>query len=209
MRGILRIPIRINEFTTTSHNGNRMTNRFQLKSLFNPEEITILVQNFGFKRMQPPEIEAAIQSAFSDYILAALSEVTGDEDNDKRIYSEANYHLSKASKLLEGMPHPAGKMAYRLSNMVDTLNKLIEGRLNLGAEKAQRFMEKNLVRKLRDIWVSNTSTPFHPYGDGTGKNPRDFILQCFYAAGDRYPEISWFKQVDTTVADLLIKSIKR
>lgn len=159
--------------------------------------------------MSVDDIESAIQAAFSDYILAALSEVSGDEDNDKRIYSEANYHLIKASKLLEGMPHPAGKMSYRISNMTDTLNKLIEGRLNLGAERANRFMEKNLVRKLRDLWVANTSTPFHPHGDGTGKNPRDFLLQCFAAASHNYPEITWFKAVDNTVADILIKSIKR
>jgi hypothetical protein len=186
-----------------------MTSRFKLKNLFTEEEITNLVQNFGFKRMNNEEIIYTLQSAFSDYIIGALSEMTGDPGNDQKIYIEAAYHLNKASKLLEGMPHPAGKMSFRLGNMLDTLNKLIEGRSNLGAERASRFMEKNLVRKLRDLWVTNTSTPFHPYGDGSGRNPRDFILHCFSAANKQYPTVAWFSEVDYTIADVLIKGIKR
>ena len=187
-----------------------MTSRFQLKKLFNQAEITKIVHNFGFKRMSDAEFEQAIQKAFFDYILAALSEQNSltAEDHRKR-YIEANFHLDKAAKLLEGMPHPAGKMSFRINKMIDTLNKLIEGRINLAAERAARFMEKNLVRRLRDIWNSNTATPFHAYSDGSGRNPRDFILQCFAAAGKHYPEIQWFKDVDHVIADQLIKSIKR
>lgn len=186
-----------------------MTSRFTLKKLFTSEEITNLVQNFGFKRMCDEEIEYAIQSAFSDYVISALSEVASNTIENKRIYVEASYYLEKASKLLDNMPHPAGKMAYRLSDMMDTLQKLSQDKNNLGAERAARFMEKNLVRKLRDLWMLNTSTPFHAHGDDSGKNPRDFILQCFAAAGKTVPELTWFTSVDTTIADLLIKSIKR
>ncbi len=186
-----------------------MTSRFQLKKLFSEEELTILVQNFGFKRMDNEEIEHAIQTAFSDYIIAALSELNGNAEENKKLYIEAAYHLEKASKLLEGMPHPAGKMSFRLGNMIDTLHKLTEERINLGAERANRFMEKNLVRKLRDLWIVNTATPFHPYGDDSGKNPRDFILQCFFAAAKQFPELTWFQDVNEAIADSLIKSIKR
>ena len=100
-------------------------------------------------------------------------------------------------------------MSYKIAAMVETLTKIIENSSELAAERATRFMKKNLVRRLRDIWISNTSTPFHVGGDGTGRNPRDFILCCFEAAGNQYPEITWFKQVDNAVADMLIKSIKR
>jgi hypothetical protein len=186
-----------------------MANRFQLKKLFSSEEITNLVQNFGFKRMEEEEIAYAIQSAFSDYILGALSEISGESDDNKKLYVEAVYYLDKAEKLLEGMPHPAGKISYRLGSMIDTLNKLAEGRINVGAERATRFMEKNLIRKLRDVWAFNTSTPFHSGSDGSGKNPCDFILQCFAAAGKEYPEVLWFHQVDHIIANSLIKSIKR
>jgi hypothetical protein len=112
-------------------------------------------------------------------------------------------------KLLEGLPHPAGKMAYRISTMNGTLEKLIEGRDDFAAERATRFVEKNLVRQLRDIWTANTATPFHSGSDNSGRNPRDFVICCFAAAGNQYPELTWFNSVDDEVADLLIKNIKR
>lgn len=186
-----------------------MSTTFNLKPLFNPEKITNMVQNFGFKRLSEEEINERLQVTFSDYIISALTEISDGQKDNKKIYIEAHYHMDKARKLLEYMPHPAGKMSYRLAAMMDTLNKLVEGSDNFAAERATRFMEKNLVRHLRDIWLANTSTPFHSGGDGSGRNPRDFILQCFAAAGAAYPEITWFKEVDYTIADLLIKSIKR
>ena len=182
-----------------------MVNRFTLKTLFTPEELTNLVQNFGFKRMSEKAIETTLYNAFSDYILSALTELGDNTEDNKKIYLEANHHIDKARKLLEGMPHPAGKMAYRLNSMMTTLNKLIEGKDNFAAERANRFMEKNLVRRLKELWKANTSTPFHSGGDGSGKNPRDFILTCFAAAGRQYPEIVWFKEVDYTIADMLIR----
>ena len=185
-----------------------MVTIFRLKPLFTPEEITTLVQNFGFKRFSEEELADRLQGTFSDYIIAALTEISDGEEH-KKMYIEAAYHLEKARKLLEYKPHPAGKMSYRLGTMIDTLNKLVEGGNNFAAERAARFMEKNLVRHLRDIWHANTSTPFHTGGDGTGRNPRDFIRCCFQAAGEAYPEIRWFKEVDFTIADLLIKSVKR
>jgi len=188
---------------------SKMVTHFQLKTLFSSEEITILVQNFGFKRMTQDEIKENIQKSFSDYILSALSELNSDSNDNQKLYLEAVFHIEKARKLLEGMPHPGGKIAYRLSSMMDTLNKLIEGNDSFAAERATRFMEKNLVRRLKDLWLANTPTPFHSGGDDSGCNPRDFILRCFSAAGREYPEISWFSEVDFTIADSLIKSIKR
>jgi hypothetical protein len=93
--------------------------------------------------------------------------------------------------------------------MSDTLDKLIEGRSDFSAERATRFVEKNLIRRLRDIWASNTPTPFHAGFDNSGRNPRDFLLICLAAAGEQYPEITWFKSVDEKIADQLIKAIKR
>lgn len=186
-----------------------MTQRFQLKKLFTEEEIAQLMQQYGFKRMNDQELDAALQQAFLDYILAALSEIDDTAEDNKKLYIEAGFHLEKAAKLLANKPHPAGRMSYRLINMLDTLNKIIEGRINMAAERATRFMEKNLVRRLRDIWNNNTSTPFHASGDNSGRNPRDFLLTCLHHAGHQYPEIHWFKQVDLRIADQLIKSIKR
>jgi len=186
-----------------------LVNKFVLKKLFSPEDLKQLVQTFGFRRMTVAEVESALQAAFSDYILLSLSELGSESEDHRRLYMESQFHLQKARRLLEGLPHPAGKMAYRLSTMIDTLNKLVEGRGNFSAERATRFVEKNLVRQLRDIWIANTATPFYPGGDQSGRNPRDFLLCCFAAAAEKYPELTWFGSVDTAIADQLIRSIKR
>ena len=186
-----------------------MVNQFILKKLFTSEQLSQLIETFGFKRMNRDEFEAALQKAFSDYILLSLSELGGETEDHRRLYLEAQFHLHKSIKLLEGLPHPAGKMAYRISSMNDTLDKLIEGRSDFSAERATRFVEKNLVRQLRNLWVANTATPFHAGSDDSGRNPRDFLLCCFLAAGNQYPELTWFKSVDAVVADQLIKAIKR
>ena len=186
-----------------------LVNQFTLKKLFTSDELNEVIATFGFKRMTRDTLEAALQRAFSDYVLLSLSELGGEVDDHRRLYLEAQFHLQKAMKLLEGLPHPAGKMAYRISTMSNTLGKLIEGRSDCSAERATRFVEKNLVRQLRDIWTANTATPFHSGTDSSGRNPVDFLLCCFSAAGDQYPELTWFKSVDAVVADQLIKTIKR
>ena len=186
-----------------------MVNQFVVKKLFTPEQLSDVMATFGFKRMTKDEFESVLQKAFSDYILLSLSELGGESEDHRRLYIEAQFHLQKSMKLLEGLPHPAGKMAYRISTMKDTLDKLIEGRNNFSADRASRFVEKNLVRRLREIWTANTATPFHSGFDNSGRNPTDFLLCCFSAAGDHYPELTWFKSVDIKIADQLIKAIKR
>jgi hypothetical protein len=186
-----------------------LVNKFVVKKLFTQEQLSQVMHTYGFKRMTKEEFEASLQKAFSDYVLLSLSELGGETEDHKRLYLEAQFHLQKSMKLLEGLPHPAGKMAYRISTMSDTLGKLIEGRGDFSAERASRFVEKNLVRQLRDLWTSNTSTPFHAGSDNSGRNPRDFLLCCFAAAGEQYPELTWFKSVNDQVADQLIKMIKR
>ena len=186
-----------------------MTRRFQLKTLFTSDELADFKANFGLIRDDQETLNERIQSAFLDYVIVALTETSGTQEDNHKLYLEAIYHIDKAKKLLENQPHPAGKMAYRLSAMTDTLNKLVEGKDNFSAERAQRFMEKNLIRRLKDIWTTNSSTPFHTGGDDTGRNPRDFIATCCSAAGKAYPEIIWLNQVNIKLADILIKSIKK
>ena len=52
-----------------------MVNQFILKKLFTSEQLSQLIETFGFKRMNRDEFEAALQKAFSDYILLSLSEL--------------------------------------------------------------------------------------------------------------------------------------
>jgi len=186
-----------------------MVKQFELKKLFTHAQITNLVQNFNLNRESATAIQDQIELAFKDYIISALSELTGSRDEYRQLYAEASFHLQKASKLLTGLPHPAGKMAQRLASMDTTLLKLVDGRIGNAAERANRFMEKNLVRKLKTIWENNTPTPFHVGGDSSGKNPRDFLVACFQTTGQHYPEIDWFVKLNILEADLLIKAIKR
>ena len=186
-----------------------MVKRFETKNLFDSSQITNMVQNFGLKRQDTADIQLALQQAFGDYVLAALSEISGSPDEHRQLYLEASFHLQKAARLLNGLPHPAGKMANRLDTMETTLQKLVEGKIGSAAERANRFMEKNLVRKLREIWRNNTPNPFHAGGDDSGKNPRDFIVYCFHVVGQAYPEIEWFGKLNRIEADMLIKAIKR
>lgn len=154
-------------------------------------------------------LSEALEEAFNDYILLALSESGEQREEKSRVYLEAQFHIDKAMKLLQAMPHPAGKMSYRLGTMSETLTKIIEGGDQLSSGRAARFVEKNLVRKLRDIWLINTSTPFHAGIDGSGRNPRDFLMYCFEKAYAQYPEIEWFNAVTPPLADTLIKSVKK
>lgn len=189
-----------------------MVNTFVIKNIVDSEEITNMVQLFDFKQLSNTEIQSAIQKAFSDYIISALDELGSSEEERGKIYIEANFHLEKAKKLLEGMPHPAGKMSYRLNTMQNTLNKLVEGKDNFATERASRFMEKNLVRRLRDIWQVCTSQPFVAGNSSgysnNGHSPRDFIIFCFQAASKHYPEITWFEEVNYKIADMMIKKVR-
>lgn len=159
--------------------------------------------------MPPDALSEALEVAFNDYILLALSELGEDREQKSQVYIEAQFHIDKAAKLLRAMPHPAGKMSYRLGGMSETLKKVIEGSDQLSSGRAARFVEKNLVRKLRDVWLINTSTPFHAGIDGSGRNPRDFLIFCFEKAYSQYPEIEWFNAVTPLLADTLIKSVKK
>jgi len=186
-----------------------MVKRFQVDTLFSAQNTKALAARFQLYRQSTEEIESALEAAFEPYILGILSELSGVTDEYRKLYIEAQYHLDIAARRLDGLPHPAGKMASRLETMHTTLGKLIDGEIGSAAERANRFMEKNLVRRLRDIWTTNTPTFFHAGGDDSGRNPRDYLVTCFHTVAESYPEIEWFAKLNTHEADLLIKAIKR
>ena len=185
-----------------------MINRFKLKTIFNETQLKELIKDFNF-RETVHSLEGSIQNAFSDYIINALSEMSGSTDENKRLYVEAVYYLQKGQKLLEGLPHPAGKMANRLSTMVSTLNKLSSDQQNISAERANRFIEKNLIRRLRHVWECNTEVLFFDFSSEQRVTSREYLLRCLNAAGKQYPEITWLSLVDHKSVDSLIRSIKR
>ena len=91
-----------------------MINTFVLKDFFSQEQLAELIHEFSFSDATVSELELAIREAFKDYIVSALSEMSGATEEHQKLYLEAIYPLERASKLLQGLPHPAGKMATRL-----------------------------------------------------------------------------------------------
>ncbi len=182
-----------------------MVNKFQVKKIFSEQRLEEMIQEFAFLNISPESLGNLFQNAFSDYVLSAFSEMSGAIQDHRRLYVEAVYHTKKATKLLRGLPHPAGKMAIRLSAMSDTLEKLANGQQNVDAERATRFLEKNLVRRLKHIWTSHARTSFFDNPDMA----RKYLIVCLNSAGQQYPEIAWLSSVDDKVAETLMKSIRR
>ena len=185
-----------------------MINRFELKKIFNEQQLKDVIQDFEFLGTSQA-LELSIQNAFSDYIINALSEMSGSTDEHKRLYIEAVYYLQKSQKLLEGLPHPAGKMANRLLAMVSTLNKLASDQQNISAERANRFIEKNLIQRLRHVWECYTKVSFFDSPSQHRFTSREYLMRCLNAAGKQYPEITWLSLADLKSVDSLMRSIKR
>ncbi len=185
-----------------------MSEPFVVKEIFPPSVIANMVDQFGLRGRPPQALADALHRFFGEYVLLALSELPGNRDERNRVYTEAVFHLEKASKLLRGQAHPAGGMSMRLDKMSRTLQRVQDGQSDVRLERAERFVEKNLARHLHAVWQSATSTPFYAGGDDSGRNPRDFMLLCFAQAASVYPEIEWFAQFDLAIADHLIRAVR-
>ena len=122
-----------------------MTTTFELKNIFNDDFCKSLKKTYGLNNEN--QIANMLQDTFRDFIILILSEnnsYTVEERN--KLYNEAIYNLQHTSKLLQGMPHPASSMSYKLSKMSETLKKVTSGNKK-EKSKANRFIEKNLIRK--------------------------------------------------------------
>jgi hypothetical protein len=184
-----------------------MTERFILKEIVSLEDCQWLKQNFGFRGAERELIDG-IQNAFQDYVLLAVSEEKESRQQRDQHYIEAMYFIDKASKLLQGQPHPAGAMSQRLDKMKSTLEKVVANESEVAEDRAKRFVELNLVRKLRDLWLKNTNTPFYVGQDGSGKAPHDYLATLFRFAARSYPEVSWFSAVSPKAIDYMVGRVK-
>lgn len=185
-----------------------MSSAFSLKPLLSQPEAEEFCANFGF-RGRSCQLQNAINEAFFDYVLLALSEEKESRMLRDQHYQEAIFYLDKAKKLLKGQPHPAGSMAGKLDKMTSTLQKVMANQSDIAEDRAKRFVELNLVRKLRNVWQFNTNTPFYAGDDGSGRSPHNFLYQCFRIASRAYPEISWFAAVNGRAIDYMIKAVRR
>lgn len=186
---------------------NSVSKLFQLKMIFSEADIDQLAIKYGLKRMSCTELSQNLHAIFEEYIVLALSEQGGSKADRDASYNEAMWHLLKAQKLLKGQPHPAGKMSQKIGDMVASLISVLEGS-DHGADRARRFVEKNLARKLKQLWQANTASPFIADLHFDGHSTVEFFLECFELAAKAYDEIEWFKQVTPNTASKLIRSVK-
>jgi len=185
-----------------------MTPSFAVNDILSLANAEACCRQFGFKTTAE-NLQSAINHAFFDYILLALSEEKESRQLRDQHYQEAIFHINKAQKLLIGQPHPAGGMANKLEKMSQTLQKVMANQSEIAEERAKRFVELNLVRKLKAVWQRSTNTPFYVGRDGSDRSPHDFLLRCFHAASQVYPEIVWFSAVNHRAIDYMINAVRR
>ncbi len=187
-----------------------MAQRFSLKPLFSDAQAKLALEQFSIG-LDTHQYCEAIQEAFFDYTLLALNEVAIESLEERnRLFVEAQAHLKQASNLLRGQQHPAGPMALKIDKFVKTLQVVVEGRHTPAKEKAMRFVEKNLGRKLKQFWLQQSKLPFGPGSikSNMGNNVTAFFKLCFEQASKAYPEIDWFAYHDESSINRLISSIR-
>ncbi|BFM06438.1 hypothetical protein GCM10025791_10070 [Halioxenophilus aromaticivorans] len=184
-----------------------MGRSFVVKPLMGTDQAEQFALRYGFK-VQPQTLVVSVSDAFSDYIVLALSEQLESRQQRDEHYRQAIEYLQKAQALLRGQPHPAGGMVNKLEKMQLTLDKVIDNRSEVAEERAKRFVELNLVRRLRDVWQRYTNTPFYVGLDGSGRSPHDYLRQCFELALAQYPEIEWLGAVNDRAIDFMLKAIR-
>lgn len=184
-----------------------MTTTFELKNIFNDDFCKSLCKSYGFKNEGQNEIANILQDTFRDFIILILSEnnsYTVEERN--KLYNEAIYNLQHTSKLLQGMPHPASSMSYKLSKMSETLKKVTSGSKK-EKSKANRFIEKNLIRKFILFWDANNPNKFLLDKNRINYDICKCFLDCAKKISSEYPEIEWFRVCEIEFIESLFENI--
>ncbi len=184
-----------------------MTSAFELKNIFNDDFCKSLCNSYGFNKDSEAEISKDLQNTFRDFIILILSEnnsYTLDERN--KLYNEAIYNLQHTSKLLKGMPHPASSMSYKLIKMSETLKKVTSGSKK-EKSKANRFIEKNLIRKFILFWDTYSSNKFLLEKNKINYSVCKCFLECSEKISSEYPEIEWFKVCEIEFIESLFENI--
>ena len=93
------------------------------------------------------------------------------------------------------MPHPASSMSYKLLKMSETLKKVISGGKR-EKSNANRFIEKNLIRKFIIFWDKYSTNKFLTSDKEINYKICECFLDCSKKIATIYPEIEWFKTCD-------------
>tara|TARA_B110000003_G_scaffold103041_1_gene105272 strand:+ start:613 stop:1161 length:549 start_codon:yes stop_codon:yes gene_type:complete len=182
-----------------------LTTTFELKNIFNDDFCKSLKKTYGLNNEN--QIANMLQDTFRDFIILILSEnnsYTVEERN--KLYNEAIYNLQHTSKLLQGMPHPASSMSYKLSKMSETLKKVTSGNKK-EKSKANRFIEKNLIRKFILFWDANSPDKFFTEKDKINYEICKCFLDCSKKISSKYPEIEWFRVCEIEFVESLFENI--
>ena len=184
-----------------------MVSNFRLKNVFDENYCRSLIKNYSFDINNNEEFSNELLTAFKDFIILILSENNSYSIEERnKLYNEAIYNLQHTSKLLQGMPHPASSMSYKLNKMSETLKKVI-----IGGKKeksnANRFIEKNLVRKFIAFWDKYNNNKFLSSNKEINYKVCDCFLDCSKKISDNYPEIEWFRNCEIEFVQSLFENI--
>ena len=184
-----------------------MTSTFELKNIFDNKFCQLLCDVYKFDEQNLNIMSNELSDVFRDFIILVLSENNSYSVEERnKLYNEAIYNLQHASKLLKGMPHPASSMSYKLLKMSDTLKKVTSGNKK-EKSKANRFIEKNLVRKFILFWDKNS---INKYLSPENKINYD-VCKCFFECSKKissvYPEIEWFRVCEIEFIESIFENI--
>lgn len=184
-----------------------MVTTFELKGSFNDSFCKLISEKYYFKKYNCLEIREDLENTFRDFIILILSEnnsYTIEERN--KLYNEAIFNLQQTSKLLKGMPHPASSMSYKLLKMSETLKKVTFGSKK-EKSKANRFIEKNLIRKFIVFWNKHSDTKFLTQENEINYKVCECFIDCSKELYKKFPDIEWFKDCETEFVESLFENI--
>ena len=134
-----------------------MVSTFDLKDIFKDDFCESISKKYNFKKNDSAEIHKDLEETFKDFIILILSEnnsYTIEERN--KLYNEAIFNLQQTSKLLQGMPHPASSMSYKLLKMAEIELKDLQIEFEKNEKKLKLFLlpkddadKKNAIIEIR------------------------------------------------------------
>ncbi len=184
-----------------------MVSTFVLKDIFDREFCESLIKKYGFENNDYQKISNELSNTFKDFIILILSENNSYSVEERnKLYNEAIFNLQHTSKLLQGMPHPASSMSYKLLKMSETLKKVTSGNKK-EKTNANRFIEKNLIRKFILFWDKYSNEKYLKTDKKINYNTCKCFLDCSKKISIIYPEIEWFKTCEMEFTESLFENI--
>jgi len=184
-----------------------LTSTFKLKNIFDEKFCDNLSKKYKFVNSVSKNISESLEKTYTDFIILILSENnTYSIDERNKLYKEAIFNLDHTSKLLKGMPHPASSMSYKLLKMSETLKKVTSGNKK-GKSKANRFIEKNLIRKFIIFWDQHSDEKFLSTDEKINYKTCECFYECSKKISQVYPEIEWFKVCEMDFVESLFENI--